>query len=91
MFLPLLLHVDCNSDFLNQILHSELENSLQAVQDQFASTADELEKQRVLNEKLETDLLSMNKHGANGDTTTSESSDVLAGLDLGKKSVRTHF
>ncbi len=75
--------------YSNQILHSELETSLQAAQDRLSSTANELEKQRDLNEKLENDLLSMNKHGVNGDSIPSESSDVLAGLDLGKKSVGT--
>ncbi|KAF8919832.1 CASP C terminal-domain-containing protein [Mucidula mucida] len=72
-----------------RILHSELETSLQAAQDRLSSTANELEKQRDLNEKLENDLLSMNKHGVNGDSIPSESSDVLAGLDLGKKSDST--
>ncbi|KAF9051170.1 hypothetical protein BDZ89DRAFT_1154075 [Hymenopellis radicata] len=72
-----------------RILHNELETSLQAAQDRLSSTADELEKQRDLNEKLENDLVSMNKHGVNGDSTPSESSDVLAGLDLGKKSDST--
>lgn len=45
----------------------------------------------MLNEKLENDLLSMNKHhggeATNGDGTPLEASDVLAGLELGKKSV----
>ncbi|KAK0485802.1 CASP C terminal-domain-containing protein [Armillaria novae-zelandiae] len=68
-----------------RILHSELENSLQAAQDQLSSTGADLEKQKVLNEKLENDLLSMNKHRTNGDITPPESSDVLTGLDLGRK------
>ncbi|KAG7446277.1 uncharacterized protein BT62DRAFT_931725 [Guyanagaster necrorhizus] len=75
-----------------RILHSELENSLQAAQDQLSSTGADLEKQKALNEKLENDLLSMNKHRSNGDITPPESSDVLTGLDLGRKadvSIRT--
>ncbi|KAK0461260.1 CASP C terminal-domain-containing protein [Desarmillaria tabescens] len=70
-----------------RILHSELENSLQAAQDQLSSTGADLEKQKALNEKLENDLLSMNKHRSNGDITPPESSDVLTGLDLGRKAV----
>ncbi|PBK91487.1 hypothetical protein ARMGADRAFT_1106045 [Armillaria gallica] len=75
-----------------RILHSELENSLQAAQDQLSSTGADLEKQKALSEKLENDLLSMNKHRTNGDITPPESSDVLTGLDLGRKadsSIRT--
>ncbi|KAK0212836.1 CASP C terminal-domain-containing protein [Desarmillaria ectypa] len=68
-----------------RILHGELENSLQAAQDQLSSTGADLEKQKALNEKLENDLLSMNKHRSNGDITPPESSDVLTGLDLGRK------
>ncbi|KAK7472734.1 hypothetical protein VKT23_000844 [Stygiomarasmius scandens] len=68
-----------------RILHSELEESLQTVQGQLESTTAELSKQKTLNENLENDLLSMNRHKANGDPASSESSDVLAGLDLGRK------
>lgn len=71
---------------IHQILHNELEESLQITQDQLSNTSMELEKQKILNEKLETDLLSMNKHAPNGDITPSESgTDVLANLDLGRK------
>ncbi|KAJ7594300.1 CASP C terminal-domain-containing protein [Mycena floridula] len=68
-----------------RILHGELEASLQVTEDQLVLTKSELEKQNALNEKLETDLLSMNEHKPNGDMGVSESSDVLAGLDLGRK------
>jgi homeobox protein cut-like len=78
---------------LSQILHTELETSVAASKDQLALTSSELEKQKALNEKLENDLLAMNKHSGsalNGDVTSSDASasqtDVLAGLDLGKKS-----
>lgn len=52
-----------------------------------AAAEAELEKQRALNDKLETDLLQLETHhpkGVNGDVTPAEV-DVLAGLDLGKK------
>ncbi|TFK44378.1 CASP C terminal-domain-containing protein [Crucibulum laeve] len=70
-----------------RILHGELEASLEAAQRQLETTSSELEKQKFLNEKLENDLLSMNKHSKpNGDTQHTEAgSDALAGLDLGKK------
>ncbi|KAF5380342.1 hypothetical protein D9615_004565 [Tricholomella constricta] len=69
-----------------RILHGELEESLQAAQDQIQNMGTELEKQKTLNEKLENDLLSMNKHRSDGAATPSEpGADVLAGLDLGTK------
>lgn len=52
------------------------------------ATSAELEKQRALNDKLENDLLQLETHkpkNVNGDATPAED-DVLAGLDLGKKS-----
>ena len=49
----------------------------------------ELEKQRVLNEKLENDLLQVQTHNptphAPNGAGVPEDDDVLAGLDLGKK------
>ena len=72
-----------------------MEVSLKTVQEQLTLTTSELDKQRVLNEKLETDLLSMNKHGSkpNEVAATDDNAgaapgdvDILAGLDLGKKS-----
>jgi homeobox protein cut-like len=56
-------------------------------QNQLDSTNSELEKQKILNEKLENDLLSMDNHKPNGDAPTSElgEPDILAGLDLGRK------
>ncbi|KAG5654395.1 hypothetical protein H0H81_003219 [Sphagnurus paluster] len=69
-----------------RILHSELEESLQVAQEQLKNLGAELEKQKTLNEKLENDLLSMNKHQHNGNMTPSESGvDILAGLELGTK------
>jgi hypothetical protein len=63
-----------------------------ASKDHLSHTSFELEKQKILNEKLENDLLSMDKHrkpNMNGDVTpsdaTSSQTDVLAGLDLGRK------
>ncbi|KAJ3936522.1 MAG: CASP C terminal-domain-containing protein [Lentinula lateritia] len=66
-----------------RILHGELEASLQHAQGQLDSTSTELEKQKTLNEKLENDLLSLNK--PNGDVSPSGSSDVLAGLEVVQK------
>ncbi|KAF8829096.1 hypothetical protein HHX47_DHR3000686 [Lentinula edodes] len=66
-----------------RILHGELEASLQHAQGQLDSTSTELEKQKTLNEKLENDLLSLNK--PNGHVSPSGSSDVLAGLEVVQK------
>jgi len=69
-----------------RIIHAELEASLQTAEERLATTTAELEKQKILNEKLETDLVSMNSHKSNGDLTSEgDSTDVLAGLDLGRK------
>jgi len=78
-----------------RILHGELEASLRATQAELAATEAELEKQNALNDKLENDLLQMDQRKSNGDSngaaatadsTAANSGDVLAGLDLGKKS-----
>ncbi|KAI0358369.1 hypothetical protein OH77DRAFT_1494092 [Trametes cingulata] len=75
-----------------RILHAELETALQSVQSQLAATESELEKQRALNEKLETDLLQMDQRKADGGLNgispspangSSTPVDVLA--ELGKK------
>ena len=68
---------------LTQILHNELEASLQRAQDDLASTRRELEKHRQLNERLESDLLKIEQHG-NGDAIPADPAedDVLAGLGL---------
>lgn len=79
-----------------QILHGELEASLQATRAELERTEAELEKQRELNEKLENDLLQMDQRkplgGPNGTASPAVQSeageaglDMLAGLDLGKK------
>ena len=71
-----------------------METALQSVQSQLEATEAELERQRALNEKLETDLLHMDQRqsegGVNGSSAspangTSTPVDVLAGLELGKK------
>lgn len=59
------------------------------MQANLANAEAELEKQHVLNEKLENDLLQIQAHNPtpkvmNGTDTPAED-DVLAGLDLGKK------
>lgn len=72
-----------------------MEASLRATQAELAATEAELEKQNALNDKLENDLLQMDQRKSNGDSNgaagtsdsaTANSGDVLAGLDLGKKS-----
>ncbi|KAH0588944.1 hypothetical protein H2248_004729 [Termitomyces sp. 'cryptogamus'] len=66
-----------------RILHSELEESLRGAEDQLKTIGSELEKQKALNEKLENDLLSMNKHQTNGDVPSSDPGlDILASLEL---------
>jgi homeobox protein cut-like len=79
-------------------MHGELEASLQAVSDSLDATRAELDKQLLLNEKLENDLLHINQHNVKrtGDHTPGSTSlnhgvppssnqDGLAGLDLGGK------
>jgi hypothetical protein len=73
-----------------QILHNELEASLQRAQDGLVSTNQELEKHRQLNDRLESDLLKLEQHGqsrngqANGEPSPADSAqdDILAGLGL---------
>lgn len=78
----------------SQNSHSEMEATLQAVTDLLTHTRTDLEKQRSLNERLETDLLQLNPHpsttssqaaangtAASGSLTPSESG--LGGLNLG--------
>ncbi|KAF7361668.1 Golgi membrane protein [Mycena venus] len=75
-----------------RIIHAELEASLQTSEERLATTTAELEKQKILNEKLETDLVSMNSHKSNGDLASeADSTDVLAGLDLGRKTACLFF
>lgn len=61
-----------------------------AAQGELAGAEIELEKQRVLNEKLENDLIQIQSHNPAPKATqnghdTPASDDVLAGLNLGKK------
>ena len=77
-----------------QILHGELEASLQTAQEELITVNSKLEKQQQLNEKLENDLLDVEKHQqaqANGKhevrdiLKSTTSSDALAGIELGRK------
>jgi homeobox protein cut-like len=79
-----------------QILHAELEASLQAVTEDLANTRADLEKEKVLNERLEMDLIQVNQHlpKSNGDRISGASSplglnnasqDGLSDLNLGHK------
>lgn len=51
-----------DNDIAHQVLHSELEASLLASEAQLAATEADLQKQKVLNEKLENDLFQMERH-----------------------------
>ncbi|KAF8520409.1 CASP C terminal-domain-containing protein [Hysterangium stoloniferum] len=76
-----------------RVVHGELEASLRSLSEELTSTKEELEKQRLLNERLETDLLQINKH-VNGSTAGIGAADNvpapsgtpggLEGLNLGK-------
>ena len=77
-----------------QILHGELEASLQVAQEELISVNSKLEKQQQLNEKIENDLLEIErhqqvqvngKHEARDSLKATASSDALAGIELGKK------
>lgn len=75
-----------------RILHGELEASLTAAEAELAATDSELQKQLILNEKLENDLLQMDRHKPNGDISGAMTpaevgtpAEVLAGLELGKR------
>lgn len=73
-----------------RILHGELEASLQVLEKQLETSSSELKRQKLLNEKLETDLLAMNDHKMNGNTTHAEGEPgPLANLDLGSNLMDT--
>ena len=72
--------------------HEDLSLLSTTLEDTLATTQAELDKQKTLNERLENDLLSVNKH--NGGSSSSASAPEkatgsgpggLAGLDLGGK------
>lgn len=74
-----------------RVLHGELETSLREAEEKVGTADLELEKQRALNERLETDLLSLedarkqpNGH-APSTAASSEGLNALAGLDIGGK------
>jgi homeobox protein cut-like len=76
------------TDGANQVLHGELETSLRSAEQRLASADAELEKQKLLNERLENDLLQLDRHNVeqpNGGDTDPLSNDFLADLDLGRK------
>jgi homeobox protein cut-like len=74
-----------------QILHGELEASLQVLEKQLETSTSELKRQKMLNEKLETDLLAMDDHKMNGNAFAEGEPDPLANLDLGNKLMVTKF
>lgn len=66
-----------------QILHGELEKSLQVARDELQETVANLDRQKQLNERLENDLLSMNTHKTNGYTPLPDLAlDLLQGAEL---------
>ncbi|TRM69395.1 CASP C terminal-domain-containing protein [Schizophyllum amplum] len=68
-----------------RVTHAELETTLTSVQSRLEGTSQELEKQRALNEKLENDLLALDRPAGerSGRETPAEGADALAGLDIG--------
>ena len=71
------------ADYIEQILHNELEQSLQSSEHQLEKATSELDRQKHLNEKLENDLLSINQ---DKDHSAAHSEhDLLANLDIGKR------
>jgi homeobox protein cut-like len=81
-----------------RVLHSELEESFRGVSEELAGVRNELEKQKVLTDRLENDLMNLgggqqqhpngNAEKASGMSTPSQSTDGLSGLNLGSTSVR---
>ncbi|KAH0827413.1 CASP C terminal-domain-containing protein [Lanmaoa asiatica] len=67
-----------------RILHTSLEESLKSTQSELDTARAELSKQKSLNEKLETDLLTLDNHSAKPPNTSGSTSvdDALAGLGL---------
>ncbi|KAF8904459.1 CASP C terminal-domain-containing protein [Gymnopilus junonius] len=66
-----------------RILYGELEGSLQSSRQQLETLTTDLEREKQLNEKLEADLLSINKESGYG--ATDSETDILAKLDTGKR------
>ena len=75
-----------DNELLAQILYGELEGHLRTSQEKLDQATIELHRQTELNEKLELDLLTMNKNSSDVPTTDNDS-DVLASLSVEEKSV----
>ncbi|PVG01219.1 hypothetical protein CPB86DRAFT_773346 [Serendipita vermifera] len=74
----------------SKILHGELEQSFQKVSEELATCQAELEKQKILTDRLENDLMHVDRHmgQANGERplpadTPPAAADGLSGLNLG--------
>ncbi|KAF9482164.1 hypothetical protein BDN70DRAFT_919353 [Pholiota conissans] len=67
-----------------RILHSELDDSLRNSRDQLETSTQELQRQKNLNEKLENDLLSIDKENGRRPSAEPEQ-DILASLETGKR------
>lgn len=77
-----------------QILHTELEASLQKATQDLEYTQADLDKQKTLNDKLENDLLELERGKPNGGILSPPeigSIDGLSGLDLKKPSSVCHL
>ena len=83
------------------MLHSELEESFRTASEELATCRAELEKQKILTERLENDLMHVDRHMAGGSgaplangerpsgiSTPNQSTDALSGLNLGSTPVR---
>ncbi|KIM69039.1 hypothetical protein SCLCIDRAFT_1208454, partial [Scleroderma citrinum Foug A] len=73
-----------------RILHSALEESVKATRAELETTQLELSKQKELNEKLETDLLALDKRSAPSNGAGGNFDDPLVGLhlDIGMERVK---
>jgi hypothetical protein len=79
-------HKNVDNELFAQILYGELEGHLRTSQEKLDQATIELHRQTELNEKLELDLLTMNKNSSDVPTTDNDS-DVLASLSVEEKSV----
>lgn len=90
---PICLHADVRlCAWTRQVSHEDLSLLSTSLEDTLATAQAELERQKTLNEKLENDLLSVNKHNGSASSSAPAAEKApgaapggLAGLDLGGK------
>lgn len=68
-----------------QVAHEELFATHRTITGDLEGLHSRFEEQRVLNDRLENDLLRINQSAGSGSVTPSAREDPLAGLNLGKK------